>query len=300
MTNFHITDLPDLTDHTTIVTGATSGVGLAVARALAGAGAHVVLAVRNPAKGTAAAAALGARAEVRRLDLASLDSVRAFAADWHGPIDLLINNAGVSTPELEHTADGFELQFATNHLGHFALTNLLLEHISGRVVTVGSQAERVGRIDLDDPNFDRRPYKRSTSYNQSKLANILFSAELARRLRTAGSPVLAQTAHPGFVSTEIYADSGPLARVMVRVVSQSPDQGALPVLYAALGDIPSDSFTGPSHLMHMRGAPELIKRSSRASDPGLARDLWELSERLTGVRFPLRPAATDASAVTPS
>jgi NAD(P)-dependent dehydrogenase (short-subunit alcohol dehydrogenase family) len=269
-------------------------VGLAVTRALADAGAAVVLAVRNLRKGTAAAATVPGSTEVRELDLASLDSIRAFAAGWHGSIDLLINNAGVSSPDLAHTRDGFELQFGTNHLGHFALTNLLLGHVTGRVVTLGSQAERLGRIDFDDPNFAHRTYKRSTSYNQSKLANILFSAGLQHRLRAAGSEVLAQTAHPGFVATEIYADSGPIAATMVRLLSQGPDQGALPVLYAALADLPGDSFTGPSHLMHMRGSPQLIKRSSRAGDPALARRLWSLSEQLTGTRFPLEAVTAGA------
>jgi NAD(P)-dependent dehydrogenase (short-subunit alcohol dehydrogenase family) len=292
MPNFQIADIPDLTNTTAIVTGANSGVGLAVAQALANAGANVVLAVRNIRKGQVAAAAIAGRTEVRQLDLASLDSVRAFAADWQGSVDLLINNAGVSSSELARTADGFELQFGTNHLGHFALTNLLLERITGRVVTLGSQAERVGRINFEDPNFEHRSYKRATSYNQSKLANILFSGELQDRLSAAGSEVVAQTAHPGFVATEIYADGGPIAKVMVRLIAQSPDEGALPALYAALGDIPGNSFTGPNHLMHMRGAPELIKRSSRASDPELARRLWAMSEQLTGTQFPLSAANT--------
>jgi NAD(P)-dependent dehydrogenase (short-subunit alcohol dehydrogenase family) len=292
MTTFRISDIPDMTDNKVIVTGANSGIGLSVARALAGAGAHVVFAVRNTQKGQAAAVATPGRTEVRQLDLASLDSVRAFAAGWDGGIDLLINNAGISPPQLGRTADGFELQFGTNHLGHFALTNLLLEHMTGRVVTLGSQAERAGRIDFDDPNFERRSYKQSRAYNQSKLASILFTAELQRRLGAAGSEVLAQTAHPGFVATEIYTESGGIAKLMVRLIAQGPEQGALPVLYAAVADIPGNSFTGPSHLMHMRGAPALVKRSARASDPELAHRLWSVSEELTGTRFPLAAANT--------
>jgi NAD(P)-dependent dehydrogenase (short-subunit alcohol dehydrogenase family) len=279
MTKFEI---PDLTGKTAIVTGANTGVGLATARALTGAGARVVSAVRNVGKGRAAGAT-----EVRELDLASLASVREFAAGWSGPIHLLINNAGVSVREPARTADGFELQFGTNHLGPFALTNLLLEHVTGRVVTVSSQAERVGRIDFDDPHSERRPYKQTTAYNQSKLANLLFTAELQRRLTAAGSKVLAQSAHPGFVATEIYAKSGGLAKLLVRLLAQSPEQGALPVLYAAVADVPGNSFAGPSHLAHMRGAPELINRSATAQDPEQARRLWTLSEELTGVRFPL-------------
>ncbi len=188
---------------------------------------------------------------------------------------------------MRRTVDGFELQFGTNHLGHFALANLLLEQVTDRVVTLGSQAERAGRIDLDDLNFERRPYKASTAYNQSKLANLLFSSELQRRLRNAGSAVLAQTAHPGLVTTNIYAESGTLTQTFVRRLGQGPGAGALPVLYAALAPIPGDSFTGPSRVMHMRGAPELIKRSRRARDPELARRLWMVSEQLTATHFSL-------------
>lgn len=278
--------LPDLTGRTAIVTGANSGVGLATARALAGAGARVVFAVRHAAKGHAAAGQTPGETEVRTVDLADLDSVRAFAAGWSGPIDLLINNAGISVPALTRTAEGYELQFATNHLGPFALTNLLLPHLTGRVVTVSSQAERIGRIDLDDPHDERRPYQQTAAYNRSKLANLLFTAELQRRLTDAGSPVLAQAAHPGFVATEIYQQSTGAAKLLVRLLAQSPGQGALPVLYAAVADVPGNSFAGPSRLAHMRGDPQLINRSATARDPELARRLWTLSEQLTGVRFP--------------
>ena len=278
--------IPDLTGRTAIVTGANTGVGLATAHALAGAGARVVFAVRSVEKGRAAAARTPGETEVRELDLANLDSVRAFAADWSGPVDLLINNAGASVPELRRTADGFELQFATNHLGPFALTNLLLPHVTGRVVTVSSQAERLGRIDFDDPHDERHPYQQTAAYNRSKLANLLFTAELQRRLTEAGSKVLAEAAHPGFVATEIYKASGRGAKLLVRLLAQSPAQGALPVLYAAVADLPGDSFAGPSRLAHMRGDPELINRSAAARDPELARRLWTLSEQLTGVRFP--------------
>jgi NAD(P)-dependent dehydrogenase (short-subunit alcohol dehydrogenase family) len=234
-------------------------------------------------------------AEVRELDLADLASVRAFAAGWDGPIDLLINNAGVSTPTLTRTADGFESKFGTNHLGHFALTNLLLEHVTGRIITVASQAERLGRLDFDDLNWERRPYQSSRAYSDSKLANVLFTAELQRRLTAAGSPVLANAAHPGLVATAIYHHDGPRRPVdlvwaaAIRLAAQDPAHGALPVLYAAVADIPGNSFTGPSHLMHMRGAPQLIKRSAAAQDPDLARRLWTVSEQLTEVVSPLRP-----------
>jgi NAD(P)-dependent dehydrogenase (short-subunit alcohol dehydrogenase family) len=289
MTTFSVADIPDLTGKTVIVTGANSGVGLATARALAGAGARVVFAVRSIEKGRAAASTTPGETEVRALDLASLDSVRAFAGGWEGPIDLLINNAAAAPPpELARTADGFELQFGTNHLGHFALTNLLLEHVTGRVVTVASQAERFGRIDLGDLGWESRGYQRSRAYNQVKLANLLFTAELQRRLDAGGSGVRAQAAHPGFVATEIYRQSGRMSRIMVALMAQSPEQGALPVLYAAVADIPGNSFAGPSHLAHMRGAPQLIGRSSAAQDTELGRRLWTVSEQLTGVAWPLQ------------
>ncbi len=293
MSTFSVADIPDMAGKTVIVTGASSGIGLATTRTLAAAGAHVVLAVRSIEKGRAAATAIVGVTEVRELDLASLDSVRAFAARWDGGIDLLINNAGVSGPSLAHTADGSEIQFGTNHLGHFALTNLLLEQITGRVVTVSSQAERLGRIDFDDLNWERKPYRSSRAYAQSKLANLLFTAELQRRLSAAGSAVLAVAAHPGFVATNIYSHAGRrpsgLSAFAIRLLAQDADGGALPVLYAAVGDIPGNSFTGPRHLAHMRGAPELIGRSATAQDTALASRLWTVSEQLTGISCPLQP-----------
>ena len=285
--NFTTADLPDLSGRTIVITGGSRGLGLATARALAGAGANLVLAVRDLERGRRAAADIGGRAEARELDLANLASVRTFAETWDGPIDVLINNAGISSPKLRRTLDSFELQFGTNHLGHFALTNLLLEHVTDRVVTLGSQAERAGRIDFDDLNFARRAYRASTAYNQSKLANLLFSSELQRRLRQAGSPVLGEAAHPGLVTTNIYAESGALAQRFVRRLGQTPEAGALPVLYATVAKVPGDSFAGPSRMMHMRGAPELIKRSKRASDPELASRLWTVSEQLTATHFSL-------------
>jgi NAD(P)-dependent dehydrogenase (short-subunit alcohol dehydrogenase family) len=251
-----------------------------------------VLAVRNAEKGKAAAAATPGVTEVRELDLASLDSVRAFAAGWDGPIELLINNAGVSPPSLTRTADGFESQFGTNHLGHFALTSLLLEHITGRIVTVASRAERLARLDFGDLNWERRPYRAFRAYSASKLANLLFTAELQRRLAAAGSAVLANAAHPGLVATNIYhhdgrRPAGLLPAVALRLLAQDAGHGALPVLFAATASIPGNSFTGPSHFAHLRGAPQLIERSAAAQDPDLARRLWSSSEQLTGIRSPV-------------
>ena len=203
MTTFSASSIPDMTGKTVIVTGANSGIGRAAATALADHGARVVLAVRNTDKGDAAASQMPGTTEVRRLDLASLASVKEFAAGWDGPIDILINNAGIMIPPLSRTADGFEMQFGTNHLGHFALTNLLLPQITGRVVTVSSGAHRAGQIDFDDLNWERKSYRGWRAYGQSKLANLLFTAELQRRLIDAGSTVEANAAHPGYAATNL-------------------------------------------------------------------------------------------------
>ncbi|AGL20968.1 short-chain dehydrogenase/reductase family oxidoreductase [Actinoplanes sp. N902-109] len=277
-----------MTGRTVVVTGASSGIGLATARAFSAANARVVLAVRDTAKGAAAAATLPGETDVRRLDLADLDSVRRFADGWSGPIDVLVNNAGVSTATRQLTADGFELQFGTNHLGPFALTNLLLPYVTGRVVALSSQAERAARIDFADLNHERTPYKESRVYAASKLANLLFITELQRRLTEAGSPVLAAAAHPGLVTTPMTRGSGgTLTQLIVRYLAQSPEQGALPVLFAATADIPPGAFTGPEHAMHMRGGAQLIGRSKRSKDPELARRLWTASEDMTGIKFGL-------------
>ncbi len=286
-----------MTGRTVIVTGANSGIGRAAARALAGAGAHVVLAVRTLDKGQAAAADMPGETEVRLLDLASLASVREFAKAWKGEVDLLINNAGVMVPPLTHTVDGFELQFGTNHLGHFALTNLLLEQVTGRVVTVSSTAHRMGSIDFDDLNWEHKRYNAWRAYGQSKLANLLFTAELQRRLTAAGSDVLATAAHPGYAATNLQFGSGRrigdlLGSIGNRLLAQDEDGGALPTLYAAVADIPGNSFAGPGGFMEQRGPAKLVGRSGAASNAEVARRLWDVSEELTGVRFPLGAAAT--------
>jgi NAD(P)-dependent dehydrogenase (short-subunit alcohol dehydrogenase family) len=286
--------IPDLSGKTVIVTGANSGIGHAAAAALASAGATVVLAVRDQAKGEAAAAAIRGTTEVRPLDLASLDSVRTFATAWQGEIDLLINNAGVMIPPLSRTADGFELQFGTNHLGHFALTNLLLPNVTGRVVTVSSGAHRSGAIDFADLNWDRKRYRPWRAYAQSKLANLLFTSELQRRLLQAGSPVKATAAHPGYAATNLQSHSGSrltafaMERIGNRLIAQDAAGGARPTLYAAVADIPGDSFAGPSGPfgLGLRGAPTLVARSAAARDEQAARRLWTVSETLTGVAFP--------------
>lgn len=278
--------LPDFTGRTVVVTGSTSGIGLATARAFGAANARVVLAVRNTAKGSDAASSISGETIVRALDLADLSSVRRFAETWEGPIDVLVNNAGVSVPELGRTKDGFELQFGTNHLGPFALTNLLLPRIIGRVVSLSSQAERMGKLNLADLNWDRTPYKESRAYATSKLASLLFTSELQRRLTAAGSLITTAAAHPGLVATNMTGQTTGFTRVMVRFMAQTPEDGALPVLLAAAGDVPGDSFTGPERFMHMRGGAELIGRSKQARDSTLASRLWDASEEMTGVSFP--------------
>jgi NAD(P)-dependent dehydrogenase (short-subunit alcohol dehydrogenase family) len=302
MNSFHpISNIPDQSGRTVVVTGCNSGIGRAAGAALAAKGAHVVLAVRNLDKGHTAASAMNGSTEVRELDLASLASIRAFAAAWDGEIDLLINNAGIMIPPLSRTADGFEMQFGTNHLGHFALTNLLLEHVTGRVVTVSSFGHRQGRIDFDDLNWERRPYKAMRAYAQSKLANLLFSAELQRRLSAAGSTVLSNAAHPGYAATNLQFHSGrgfmdTIGALGNRWVAQDENGGAEPTLYAALADIPGDSYAGPGGFLELRGAPKLVGRTKAATDVDVARRLWEVSEQLTGVAFPLTAATSVAPA----
>jgi NAD(P)-dependent dehydrogenase (short-subunit alcohol dehydrogenase family) len=288
-------DLPSLDGRTVLITGATSGIGRAAALELARAGARVVMAVRNTERGEQVAAQMGGRGEVRDLDLTDLASVRAFAVGWEGDIDVLINNAGVMAVPEGRTKDGFETQIGTNHLGHFALTGLLLGHVTDRVVTVSSGAHRIGRIALDDLNWERRSYKRWPAYGQSKLANLLFTFELQRRLATAGSPVRATAAHPGYAATELQSRTGSalqnaLMAIGNRLLAQSGEQGAWPTLFAATEDIPGGSFVGPDGFAEQRGHPHLVTPSSAATDAETARGLWELSERLTGVTFP-RPEA---------
>ncbi|MEU5532585.1 oxidoreductase [Streptomyces sp. NPDC020362] len=296
---WNATHLPDLTGRTAVITGANSGIGFAAADALARAGAHVVFAVRDLTRGGAAAARVSGSTEVRRLDLADLDSVREFAASWDRPLDLLINNAGVMMLPEQRTKQGFEMQFGTNHLGHFALTNLLLPYVTDRVVTVSSGLHRGGDgvIHFEDVNLRGR-YTPSRAYAQSKLANLLFTLELQRRLAEAGSPVRALAAHPGYAATNLQSHhANPVARAFMglgnKVLAQDDRSGALPTLYAATQDLPGASYVGPDGLGEMRGTPTLVGRSAAASDPEAARRLWTLSEEQTGVEW--LPAAARTS-----
>ena len=279
-------DLPSMTGRTVIVTGASSGLGLATARELAAAGARVVLAVRDQDKGHKAAAAMPGTTEVRSLDLSSLTSVRAFAAAWTGPPDILINNAGIMQVPQARTSDGFELQIATNHLGPFALTTLLMPHITGRVVTVSSEMHKRGHIDPEDLNGESRPYDPFQTYCDTKLANLLFAFELQHRLTRAGSSVRSMAAHPGLSKTSLASHvtglSGLRQRILVSLFAQDAERGALPTLYATTAELPGGSYAGPDGPGERRGYPTLVQASEDARNEQLARRLWDASARLTG------------------
>jgi NAD(P)-dependent dehydrogenase (short-subunit alcohol dehydrogenase family) len=284
-------DLPDLTGSTYVVTGANSGLGLETARALAGAGGHVVLAVRDVARGEAAAKEIDGSTEVRELDLTDLASVRAFAAGWDAPITALVNNAGIMMVAEGRTVDGFERQLGTNHLGHFALTHLLLPHVTDRVVTVSSGLHRGPQVDLDNLDLEGA-YKPARAYQQSKLANLLFTAELQRRLTASGSPVVAHAAHPGYSATNLQTHhANPLMNKAMwlsnRLVATSAAYGARPTVHAVVADLPGDSYIGPSGFQGLRGKPGPNPRSKQAQDSDVARRLWDLSTQRTGVTWPL-------------
>jgi NAD(P)-dependent dehydrogenase (short-subunit alcohol dehydrogenase family) len=278
-------DLPDLSGRTIIVTGASSGIGLSSARALAQHGARVVLAVRDLEKGRRVSSQFTGDTQVLRLDVADLESVRSFAGEWTGPIDTLINNAGIMLMPAFRTIDDFELHIGTNHMGPFALTNLLLPHITNRVVTVSSFLHFRGRIHLEDLNFDHRPYKAINAYEDSKLANMLFAFELQRRLDVAHSPVRSIAVHPGIARTNLINHVGGLNGAVSKLSQRlfnDEDQGAWPTLYATTEDVPGGSYVGPRSLFHLRGSPSIQRPSKRSRDESVARQLWDASSRLTG------------------
>ncbi|MFD9909852.1 oxidoreductase [Streptomyces sp. NPDC059063] len=296
-------DIPSQRGRRAVVTGANSGIGYVTARELARSGARVVLACRSEDRGRRAAERLvaevpSADVEFRRLDLGDLASVRAFAEhDGGGALDLLINNAGVMALPYRRTADGFETQFGVNHLGHFALTGLLLPRLlrtpGARVVTVASMGHMLANLDLLDLNGERR-YRRWIAYARSKTANLLFTHELARRLDAAGSDVVAAAAHPGYAATNLQTAGPKMAGRKVteafmavgnRFVGQSAEAGALPTLYAATAPgVRPDSFTGPRFLA-WRGAPAPSPRAKWTVNDAAGTLLWEASRELTGVRY---------------
>jgi NAD(P)-dependent dehydrogenase (short-subunit alcohol dehydrogenase family) len=303
--------IPDQSGRLAIVTGANSGLGLSTARELARHGASVVLACRNMDKASAAlkeirAAAPGASAELAELDLASLASVEAFAESFRGAhreqgLDLLVNNAGVMAPPRRETADGFELQLGTNLLGHFALTGRLIDlmqgHEDARVVTLSSNAHKMGRINFDDLQ-SRSRYMRWSAYGQSKLADLMFALELDRRLRASGSAVKSVAAHPGYAATNLQSAAAPLVDRLVMqatnlVLAQSADMGALPTLYAATcPGLQGGSYVGPDGIGEFRGHPHLCTPNRAARDEQVAARLWSVAEELTGVGFELGAPAT--------
>ena len=309
--NWTDTDIPDLSGRVVLITGATSGLGLQSALALAEHGAQVILAGRSPEKLRSAeaevvAVATGSAPTTVDVDLASLTSIRAAAEQVGarvGHLDVLLNNAGVMAPPKSRTTDGFELQIGTNHLGHFALTGLLMplllandESVPARVVTVSSAAHRMGGIDLGDLNYENRSYSAWSAYGASKLANLLFTSELDRRAGAAGLSLVAAAAHPGYAATNLqYA--GPryaqnvigkgLTAVTNRLLGQSAKAGAWPQLYAATGpDVRGNDYFGPTGLRETRGNPGRVGRSRAALDEATAAALWDLSTELTGVAYP--------------
>ncbi|MER5438530.1 oxidoreductase [Streptomyces sp. NPDC002790] len=303
MSGWSATDIPDQHGRTAVVTGANTGIGYVTAHELARAGAHVVLACRSESRGTAALERLtsevpGAQAEFAPLDLGDLASVRAFAeARQDGPLDLLVNNAGVMALPYGRTVDGFETQFGVNHLGHFALTGLLLPALlaapAPRVVSVSSALHALANIDIADLNSERQ-YRRWVAYGRSKTANLLFVHELARRARAAGSSLVAAAAHPGYAATELQARSARMEgrkgmerfyAVGNRFVGQPAAAGALPTLRAATApDVRPDDFYGPRVAM-WRGAPVTSWRASWTVNDAAGERLWAASEQLTGVDF---------------
>jgi NAD(P)-dependent dehydrogenase (short-subunit alcohol dehydrogenase family) len=303
MAPWTFSDIPDQTGRTAIVTGANTGIGFQTARMLALKGASVVLACRSLDKAQGAVQRIlsespSAKVSARALDLSDLDSVAAFARDvagQHQALDLLINNAGVMVPPLGRTKQGFELQFGTNHLGHFALTAQLLpllERAAGsRVVMVSSGAHHMGKIAMDDLNWQHRRYRAWSAYCQSKLANLMFAFELQRRLAATGSSVTVTAAHPGWTATDLQRNAG-AARFFNPFFAMTPDKGALPTLRAATDpDAQGGSYWGPKHIFELIGPPVKAGVARSARNQNMAARLFDVSEALTGIRFPTaRPA----------
>jgi NAD(P)-dependent dehydrogenase (short-subunit alcohol dehydrogenase family) len=278
MTRWTAAELPDLTGRTVLVTGAGGGIGLITARELGRAGARVVLAVRSVERATTAIAGMAGKFEVRRLDVSDLDEVRDFATSWTGGLDILVNNAGVMDVPLTRTPQGFDVQTATNYFGPFVLTNLLLPRITDRVVSVTSQLHRRARLDLDDLAWQSRKYQPMKAYNESKLALVLFSLELQRRM---SAPVRSVLAHPGVAVTGLAAHS-PAANInRLSFLLNDAEHGALPILYAATQDVPPNAYVGPDGLGSIKGYPLVRRPSAAGLDPAMAQRLWQATASLT-------------------
>jgi len=292
-------DVPDQSGRVGIVTGASSGIGYETARILAEKNAKVIIAVRNPEKGNNAlnkikAGYSKADLSVMELDLADLKSVKQFAEVYkkeYKQLDLLINNAGVMIPPYSKTTDGFELQFGTNHLGHFALTGLLLDVVKktagSRIVNVSSMAHTQGNINFDDLNWEKRKYTPWKAYGDSKIANLYFTYELAKKLGSAKDTPLVVAAHPGWTATELQRHSG-LMSFLNNLFAQKIEMGALPTLYAAVAsDVKSGDYFGPSGFKEIRGYPKKVESNALSKDTAIAKKLWDISEELTGITYNL-------------
>jgi len=297
VTKWTLENMPDQSGKVAIVTGANSGIGYETALALAQKGATVVMACRNlqkanPAAGQIRQTSPAATVEVMELDLGDLESVRQFVGAFRAKydrLDLLINNAGIMHPPYGKTAQGFETQLGVNHLGHFALTGLLLDLLiqtsPARVVTVSSSSHLFGRIDFEDLHWEKKAYKPNPAYGQSKLANLLFTYELQRKLTSTGKDTLAVAAHPGWTETNLQQHTGWI-RFLNRFFAQDPALGALPTLYAATEpNVNGGEYFGPDGFMALRGYPQKVQSNNRSYDENVAARLWEVSEALTGVRY---------------
>ncbi len=290
-------DIPGQRGKTVIVTGSSSGIGFETAGILAGKGATVIIAVRNPTKGAAAVNRIKSTYSncdviLMELDLANLDSVKTFAGNFkknYSKLDLLVNNAGVMVPPYSKTADGFELQFGTNHLGHFALTGLLMDVIKNsedaRIISVSSAAHKSGNLNFEDLNWEKRKYRAWRAYGDSKIANLYFTYELQRRLDGSNPGIIAAASHPGWTATDLQRYSG-ITKLLNPLFAQKTYMGALPTLYASTApDVKGGEFFGPDGWQELRGYPKKVESNKLSHDKKIAERLWTVSEELTGIKF---------------
>lgn len=283
MAKWTTAEMPAMTGKTVVVTGGSSGIGLIAARVFATAGAHVIVAVRNIQKGQNAARTMSGDVEVRLLDVSDLTSIRDFATKWTGHLDILVNNAGIMDVPLTRTTDHLDLQTATNSFGPFLLTNLLLPHVTDRVVWVTSQLHRMGHLNIDDINWETRPYKPMDAYNDSKLQVILFSLELQRQLTAAGSKVRSVLAHPGIATTALAVHSSSNAINRFSFFLNDPEHGALPTLFAATQNVSGNAYVGPNGPGSIKGHPKVRKPSRAGLDGASAKKLWGVVSGKVGV-----------------